>query len=155
MTKFEEMIMRHKQMVADHCDLAANYIHQKGQNHDNDKIEPGIVKEIYDEHFPVLKQIEFQTPQYVAYEREHFTSAHRLHAQNRHHYYSQYNDLNDIDLFDVLEAIIDIKQSQKQYSTYSYQKLLETFQTKGVLDLDIEQLVMNTVKCLDRLEDER
>lgn len=153
MTDFEKMITTHKQMIQSDFKNICEYLVYKANSHDNDKIEEGYVNDVYQEHFPKLKQIEFGTPEYRNYELEHFKLAHREHAQNRHHYYNPLNTAKDIDLFDLLEAIVDIRQSQRQYSEYSIDFIMETFKNKGVLELDIERLAYNTLLKLETLDE--
>lgn len=154
MNNFEQLIAIHKSMVKSDYNNIISYLLNVADNHDNDKVEAGYVRNVYDEHFPQLKKLEFGTAEYRAYELEHFKEAHRLHAQNRHHYYNPINQQQDIDLFDFLEAIIDIRQSQRQYSDYDLNKIMETFKNKGVLELDIETLALNTLKRLEKLDEE-
>lgn len=153
MTEFDKLIKVHKQMIESDFENICEYLRTKAVVHDNDKIEEGYVNSVYEEHFPKLKQIEFGTEEYVAYERNHFAKAHYLHSQNRHHYYNPNNELDDIDLFDLIEAIVDMKQSQKQYSQFDMDILLKTFYDKGTLDLDLESLVINTVMRIESLNE--
>lgn len=153
MTNFEELIKLHKQMVESDMNLAVSYLKEKAITHDNDKVEPGYVRDVYVEHFPKLKQIPFGTKEYRAYELAHFKKAHALHTQNRHHFYNHLENADDTDLFDLLEAIIDIKQSQKQYADYDLKTIMKTFKDKEVLSLDLELLAYNTMKKLDELNE--
>lgn len=153
MTKFDQMISIHKKRIIDQTEKICDYLLKTAKVHDDDKVKPGYVHDTYQEHFPKLKQIEFGTGEYVAYEKEHFKQAHYLHAQNRHHYYNPNNHLDDIDLFDILEAMIDIRQSQMQYSDYEIDKIMNTFKTKGVLELDLENVAYNTLKKLEELDE--
>lgn len=155
MTDFEKMISTHKQMINLDFENVCQYLSHKAAVHDDDKVKSGYVNDVYQEHFPKLKKIEFNTLEYKAYEREHFKEAHNLHAQNRHHYYNPLNALDDIDLFDLLEAVIDIRQSQKQYSEYSIERIMHTFEDKGVLELDIEKLTYNTLRKLEELSEKK
>lgn len=155
MNNFEDMITTHKSMIKTDYQLICEYLQSRADEHDIDKVNPGYIRSVYDEHFPTLKMIEFGTEQYKQYEKEHFVEAHRQHAQNRHHYYNPLNKADDVDLFDLLEAIIDIKQSQKQYSDYQIDLIMKTFKDKGVLDLDIEKLAYNTILRIEKLDEEK
>ncbi len=153
MTKFQTMIELHKSMITSDMILVSDYLLEKAFVHDDDKVKEGFVKTVYDEHFPILKQIEFGTEEYRAYELEHFKKAHEIHAQNRHHFYNPINKQTDTDLFDVLEAIIDIKQSQKQYAEYNLEKIMDTYRNKGMFDLDLEKLIYHTLLKVDDLNE--
>lgn len=154
MTDFEQMITTHKRMIKTDYQNICQYLSQQASDHDNDKVEAGYINYVYQEHFPVLKSIEFGTPEYRKYELDHFKEAHAKHAQNRHHYYNPLNTAGDINLFDLLEAIVDIRQSQRQYSDYSIDFIMNTFKDKGVLELDIEALAYNTLLKLEELDEE-
>lgn len=155
MTKFDQMISVHKRRILDQTEKVCNYLIEVAKVHDNDKVESGYVYDTYQEYFPKLKEIDYGTEEYVAYEKEYFKQAHYFHAQNRHHYYNPNNKLDDIDLFDLLEAIFDIRQSQIQYSDYEIEKIMTTFKTKGVLDLNLEELAFNTLKKLEELDENK
>ncbi len=155
MNNFEDMINIHKSMIKEDYNLICDHLSARADEHDIDKQSPGFVRYVYDEHFPTLKKIEFGTKEYKQYEKEHFAEAHRLHAQNRHHYYNPLNEVDDIDLFDLLEAIVDIKQSQKQYSDYQIDLIMKTFKEKGVLNLDLEKLAYNTILRIEKLNEEK
>ncbi len=153
MTNFQTMIELHKSMITSDMELVSKYLLEKAKTHDDDKIKEGYVKSVYDEHFPLLKQIEFGTDEYRQYELTHFKKAHELHAQNRHHFYNPVNTQNDTDLFDLIEAMIDIKQSQKQYAEYDIEKIMDTYRSKGMFEMDLEQLIYHTLVKVDNLNE--
>lgn len=153
MSDFEKMITTHKDMIKSDYANICDYLKAQALTHDNDKVEPGYVNEVYQEHFPTLKAIEFGTPEYRQYELEHFKQAHAMHSQNRHHYYNPLNEIEDINLFDLLEAIVDIRQSQRQYSEYDIDFIMTTFKNKGVLELDVEKLAYNTLLKLEEIDE--
>ncbi|WOO87275.1 DUF5662 family protein [Mollicutes bacterium LVI A0039] len=153
MSNFQKMISTHKAMIEKEYAAVCDYMQTTAKNHDNDKTEEGYVKGIYEEHFPTLKTFEFGSKEYKQYEQAHFKEAHRQHVQNRHHFYSVDNTQEDTDLFDLLEAIIDIRLSQRQYSNYDIDVIMQTFKNKGVLDLNIEELARNTLLKLEQISE--
>lgn len=155
MNSFEQMISLHKEMVLDEYKHICDYLIAQAANHDNDKVESGYIRDTYDQYFPALKAIEFGTAEYKQFEQTHFKKAHKMHAQNRHHYYNPLNLNQDTDLFDFLEAIVDIRQSQRQYSDYDINKIMKTFKDKGVLDLNIEELAYNTLIRLENINEKK
>lgn len=118
--------------------------------HDKDKINNPIIYNIYKEHFPKLKQLEFGSDAYKKYERDNFKEAHYLHAQNDHHFYSHNNTQTKPNLIDLLEAVTDIYVSNKQYSpnNLNVDNLLEVFKQKGILDLSLEEYLENTINTI-------
>ncbi len=153
MNNFEDMISVHRSLIAEDIDLICDYLRLKSKMHDMDKVEPGVVNDTYVTHFPTLKKIPYGTAEYKQYEKDYFSEAHYLHAQNRHHFYNPINEADDIDLFDLLEAIVDIKQSQKQYSTNNKDVLFEVLKSKGIYELELEDLIKNTVIRMEKLNE--
>lgn len=154
MNNFDDMFKIHKKMIKSDYENIHNYLDFQQENHDLDKVNNKEIYEIYKQHFPKLKELEYGSEEYHAYEREHFKPAHKLHANNRHHYYSPLNNLTDIDIFDLLESIIDIRQSQNQYSQFNVESVMASIRKKGILNLDIESLVYHTLIKLGELDED-
>ncbi len=147
--EFEKLLFEHLKLIHKKLEQSSNEMLKRAQEHDMDKLQNPIINETYIEHFTKLKNIPFGTQEYFNYEKENFEAAHQLHAQNRHHYYSKKNKLEDINLFDVLEAIIDISQSAKQYGDFDgYKKSLKN---KQIFNYELEELIVNTVNYLEKL----
>lgn len=130
---------------------------EKSQVHDLDKVFNPTVFNIYNEHFAELKKIPFGSEEYKEYDRTHFPEAHKIHAQNDHHYYAYYyNTTTKPNLLDLLEAIIDINASSKQYGNSDGELILQGLKNKGVLDIvHIEEIVKNTISLLNEENDEK
>ncbi|MGL5020497.1 MAG: DUF5662 family protein, partial [Mycoplasmatales bacterium] len=123
----------------------------RSQTHDEDKIFNDIQNEAYEKHFATLKSIPYATKEYYKYEQENFYEAHQSHAQNDHHFYSHRNTHTEPDIIDLLEAIIDINASNKQYSSGSIDHTMNTLKKKGILDISLEEFILNTLKNLKNL----
>ncbi len=145
---FDELFKYHKEKMEEKLMVASEEFAKRAKEHDNDKLENKEIYDTYKEHFPKLKKIPFGTREYLAYEKENFDNAHQIHAQNRHHFYSRRNNLNDINLFDLMEVIIDISESAKQYGDES--KIMESLKSKQVLNYEIEELIQNTIEYLKK-----
>ncbi|MFV0247229.1 MAG: DUF5662 family protein [Mycoplasmatales bacterium] len=145
MTKFEELLKEHKQNVTNRLSFIEKDIHNRAISHDMDKITDPVQYEAYSKHFVALKKIPFGSEEYYTFEKENFNDAHENHAQNRHHFYSKKNKGMDTNLLDLLEAIVDISESQKQYDNDDLNKTKEYFSKKGLYDLNIEKLIDNTL----------
>lgn len=146
--EFQELLEIHLNLIHEKLDFSINELKKRKQEHDQDKTKNPQIQKVYQKHFAELKKLEFGTKEYFAYEKKYFQQAHYLHAQNRHHFYSQYNQLNDINLFDLLEAIIDISQSAKQYGDFeNYQRSL---QQKEIYNYDLKELINNTITYLNK-----
>lgn len=146
-SKFKILLEEHLKRVQKKLQFSSQTFQQKATEHDQDKIFNPQINKVYEERFEKLKEIPFGTKEYLDYERKHFTEAHSLHGQQRHHFYSKYNKLKDINLFDMIEAIIDISESAKQYGN---NELLSSFKSKGLYDYDLEELINNTLLFLEK-----
>ncbi len=153
-SQFKPMLMTHKTMFNEVINYLTNDLTLRSQTHDMDKLVDPRVAEVYEEHFPKLKQIPFGTEEYLAYEKEYFWDAHMLHAQERHHFYSSKNtSVENPNLNDLLEAVIDIYVSNKQYnSNPDIEAIMETFEKKGILNWTIADYIENTLKDLEERE---
>ncbi len=143
---FNTMHQEHLRRIQNKLNKAGNELIYRGEVHDQDKTENKTVNKAYEEHFAKLKEIEFGTEQYKQYELDHFNKAHEIHAQNRHHFYSHRNNIDDINLLDMIEAIVDISESSKQYGNGDY---IESMRSKGLFDYSLEELIINTIKHLE------
>lgn len=143
---FMELYKEHLDMVRHKLLLSSTELIERGYVHDEDKIFNPKVNKVYVEKFPELKKIEFGTTAYKKFEEDYFQEAHQIHVQNRHHFYSKKNNTQDVNLFDLLEAIIDISESGKQYKNLDYKK---SFKAKGLYDLNLEKIIDNTVEYLN------
>lgn len=147
---FEDLLSIHQERVSKVLKISSKELDKRAEIHDTDKINDPRIYEIYKEHFPYLKQLEFGSQEYKEYELKHFEKAHHLHVQNRHHFYDYRNNLNDINLFDLLEAIIDVDQSSRQYNeNYNLDSSVNTIIQKKITDETLEILVRNTLKYLN------
>lgn len=146
-TDFKTLLNQHLEMVDKKLVLSSMILCERAVEHDKDKIFNPIVYAAYNKYFPELKKIPFGTEEYKNFEKKYFDQAHQIHAQNRHHFYSPRNHLDDINLFDLIEAIIDISESSRQYGEFKNYK--NALRAKGVYDYDLEEMINNTVEYLN------
>ncbi len=145
---FDELIKYHKEKMEEKLLFVSEEFSKRSKEHDNDKIENKEVYNVYKEYFPKLKKFPFGSKEYNDFERKYFDKAHQIHAQNRHHFYSNRNNLEDVNLFDLIEVIIDISESAKQYGDYN--KTMESLKNKQILNYDLEELIKNTLEYLNK-----
>lgn len=154
MSQFKKLLNVH--LLEVHKDLAKiiTEINYRSNNHDLDKLFDSRIYDVYNLHFETLKSIEFGTKQYYDYEAKYFKDAHKLHAQNRHHFYSKFNKQKDTNLIDLIEAVVDINASVKQYSSNDVEtKSMESIMKKlGDTELTIDELILNTIKWINESE---
>lgn len=146
--EFEKMLEQHLKLFKKVMDDEIKVLEYKKENHDRDKLDNKIVNEVYIQHFPRLKSIKFGTQEYFDYERKYFDKAHEIHAQNDHHFYSNRNTKTEPTLLDLLEAIIDIYVSNKQYDKEEIEvdEFVEILRKKKIFDYELEEFVTNTIK---------
>ncbi len=152
--EFFQMITTHKNLFNSTINTVIEELIIRSQEHDMDKLLDSNVAKVYIEHFPKLKQIPFASQEYLDYEHNHFWDAHMSHAQNRHHFYSSKNkEVNDPNLIDLMEAVVDIYVSNKQYNeTANIHDVMQTFKDKGILDIKLEDYILNTLEYIDKKE---
>ncbi len=143
---FDELLKYHKMKMEEKMLIVSKEFSKRAKEHDNDKLENKEIYNTYKKYFPELKKIPFGTREYFAFEKENFKKVHKIHAQNRHHFYSRSNNLNDINLFDLIEVVIDISESAKQYGDEA--KVMESLKNKQVLNYELEELIQNTINFL-------
>lgn len=148
-TDFRQMLETHLNLVHGDMNKCILNFMEKSQTHDVDKIFNNDVFSVYDQHFTKLKKIPFGTSEYLQYEQTHFPSAHSIHAQNDHHYYSHYNNSTKPNILDLLEVIIDINASNKQYGDADIEIVMDVLNKKGVLDISMDVFVRNTIEFLN------
>lgn len=153
-SEFKQMLKQHKTLLNENINIVINELITRSQEHDMDKLYDPRVASVYEKHFADLKKIPFGTAQYLEYEREYFTQAHMLHAQARHHFYSSKNKkVNDPNLIDLLEAVIDIYVSNKQYNDeLDIDSIIKTMKIKGLMKVSLEEYIYNTIKNLEQNE---
>ncbi len=143
---FDDLIKYHKEKIEEKMLVVSKEFSKRAKEHDNDKLENKKIYKTYKKYFPELKKIPFGTREYFAFEKEYFAKVHQIHAQNRHHFYSRSNNLDDINLFDLIEVVIDISESAKQYGDEA--KVMESLKNKQVLNYELEELIQNTINFL-------
>ena len=144
---FEIMLDKHLSLVKKQLLLCSKEMQKRALEHDQDKLNDININQTYKKYFPELKKIPFGTEEYFEFEKIHFLEAHKKHAQNRHHYYSSKSKVKDVNLFDILEAIIDISQSSKQYNNSC--SVEESLRKKNIFDYELEEIICNTINYLE------
>jgi hypothetical protein len=115
MSNFDRMLNNHYLNVCYNMGRVSSYLNISTSTHDHDKFYDPYMVETYEEHFEKLKQIPWGTVEYKEYEKQHFSKAHLMHAQQPHHF-NDSRSLYDIpNLMDVIELVADIKASYDEY----------------------------------------
>jgi len=148
---FKKLLEEHQKRVRKNINKVLLNLLTRSQVHDEDKIYNKEIYNIYKKHFPKLKEIPYGTPEYKEYEQGNFKKAHQLHAQNDHHFYSQYNNHTKPNLIDLLEATIDIYSSMEQYNEVGArdtEEVLSNIKKKGITEIELDEYLRNTIDFL-------
>jgi hypothetical protein len=147
--EFRKLLNTHLNLVRNDLNICIIDLVKRSQTHDLDKIFDIEQNIVYEKHFSKIKKFEFGSQEYIEYHNQYFNHASFLHSQNDHHYYSKFNTQTTPNLIDLLEAIIDINASNKQYSQKGIDATLEICKQKGIFEIDIKEYVSNTLKMID------
>jgi hypothetical protein len=115
MSNFKEIASKHYSKVHCNIDKVALYLGTSIYIHDRDKFKDPYMVETYEKHFEKLREIPWGTPEYKEYEKEHFSKAHLMHAQQPHHFNDSRSLYDTPNLMDVIELVADIKASYDEY----------------------------------------
>ena len=147
--EFRKLLDTHLNMVRNDLNTCVIDIIKRSQTHDLDKIFDHNQNIVYEHHFPTIKKIEFGSQEYIDYHHKYFYHSSVLHSQNDHHFYSKHNQVTKPNLIDLLEAVIDINASNKQYSNKGFEQTIAICEQKGIFEIDIKEYVYNTLKMLE------
>ncbi len=146
--EFKELFAKHLLIYHNDMNNIIFDLIKRSQEHDLDKLLNKEIYDIYETHFPNLKKIKFGTKEYLDFERDNFLPAHLLHAQCRHHYYSEKNTKTEPNILDLMEAIVDINASVQQYGDSSIDKVMDALKAKKIFEYSLEEYVYNTLKTI-------
>lgn len=147
--EFRKLLNTHLSLVRNDLNICILDLVKRSQNHDLDKLFDLEQNIVYERHFPEIKKLEFGSAEYMEYHRQFFDHASILHSQNDHHFYSKHNQHTEPNLIDLLEAIIDINASNKQYSQKGIEQTINICERKGMFDIDLKEYVYNTLKMIE------
>jgi hypothetical protein len=147
--KFRILLNTHLNLVRYDLNICIMDLVKRSQTHDLDKVFDMEQNVVYEYHFPEIKKLEFGSKEYLNYHNQFFNHASVLHSQNDHHFYSKFNNHTEPNLIDLLEAVIDINVSNKQYSQKGIEETIEICTHKGLFDIDVKEYVYNTLKMIE------
>lgn len=105
--------LRHKQLVNSLLHMAAIEILRRGEHHDDsklgDKEKPG-----FDRLTPILKDLEYGTPEYKKSLSELQETLNYHYTENSHHPEHYENGIDGFDIFDLIECLFDWKAATKR-----------------------------------------
>jgi len=138
MSHFTKDLANHKKGVGMLLASAANDLVMRGINHDMDKLENDIILNTYEKYNEQWRNAPFKSKEHYAIKPK-MKEAFDIHAQNRHHFYSERSELTyrDLTLFDYIENLADwIAASDRDCKTVEAKKerismLINKYYLKG------------------------
>lgn len=120
----------------------------RATRHDDSKLGP-FEKPFFDKETPLLKDLEYDTPEYKA-STERLGDALMHHYENNSHHPQHYeNGVNDMDLLDVVEMLLDWKASTERTVGGDIRKSIRINKQRFGISKQLGKILMNTV---DRME---
>ncbi len=120
----------------------------RGEVHDQTKLESPEVEIFADKSTPQLGPITYDSPEYRA-SRERVKPALQHHyAHNRHHPEHFKNGVEDMNLLDILEMFCDWSASSKRHHNGNIRKSIEANADRFKLSPQLVKILENTIEAL-------
>lgn len=146
---YRKDIIDHKQKVSANMFTIIQELYHRQALHDNDKITNDLIFEPYDMYNNELRRAGFGSERYKHILKNELGEAADLHAQNRHHFYAKAHACQtDVNIFDVIEALIDIKSAIERYDDHSpeeVQLLLKNSMQRILSEQTLDTVIENTI----------
>ena len=139
---------KHIRRVFDLLMLFVDLIISRAENHDKSKLNTPE-KEIFDIYTPKLKESTFGSLEYVQFLSEMSVALTHHYANNRHHPEHFTNGIKDMTLIDLIEMLADWKAASERHSDGDIHKSIEINSKRFVIDDQLKNILINTVKYLE------
>lgn len=145
--KFVRMLLEHKLGVQKLLMKSSDKLLSNAIMHDLDKLFNTETFNIYNEHFPILKAIEWGTKEYQEYEEKYFYKAHWNHNQEEHQFYDfRHQPDTKVDLVLLLEVVADITFTAYSYGNKDAEKIAKIIFEKPTMNHYVTyETIYNTV----------
>ena len=105
--------MKHVERVRNLLNQAVRHLLKRGEEHDKTKFaEPEL--SAYTEHTPILKTLEYGSPEYIENARKLGPALQNHYSKNRHHPEYHKNGIDDMNLVDLIELFVDWKAASER-----------------------------------------
>lgn len=116
----------------------------RATSHDESKlIEPE--KSEFDRLTPILKDLEYNSPEYKASLKELETALNHHYAHNSHHPQHYPNGINDMNLLDIIEMFFDWKAATERTKGGDLRKSIEINKTRFNISDQLAQIFQNSI----------
>ena len=142
--------LTHIKQVARYLQVCLVELSVRSTIHDNSKLESPEM-EVFAKVTPILKTLEYGTPEYTEMLEQIRPCINHHYAANRHHPEHFENGVSDMNLLDVLEMICDWCAAVKRTENGNIYKSLEINKERFKLDDQLYTILKNTVDWFQQL----
>lgn len=140
--------LEHIKNVQRYILFCTNELNKRARDHDHDKIDDPVEKELFDEYTPKLKNCTYGSEEYQFY-LECLKKGLDIHyANNRHHPEHFENGMKGMNLIDLLEMICDWKAASERHADGDIFKSIEINQKRFGYSEDVKWLLRNTATVI-------
>jgi len=133
----------HIRRVSQLMNIAAMKIMERGNNHDNSKLEDPEKSE-FDRLTPILGNLEYGSDEYKASLKELESALEHHYANNSHHPQHYENGVNGFDLFDLVEMFFDWKAATERMKNGSIYDSIDKNKERFEISDQICEIFKNT-----------
>lgn len=126
---------------------AAQELINRGQIHDSSKLEQPE-KSHFDRETPLLKELEFGTPEYTESLKRLKVALDHHYSKNPHHPQHYSNGVNGMNLFDLVEMFFDWIAAGERMESGCIYKSIDINQDRFQISKQLCQIMKNTASYL-------
>lgn len=127
--------------------MSAGQLTARGVMHDQSKLQEPE-KPLFDKLTPILKDLEYGSPEYKASLAELDVALQHHYANNSHHPQFYKNGIDGMNLFDVIEMFFDWKAATERVKGGDINKSIDINKDRFEMSSQLVSIFKNTVKNL-------
>lgn len=134
---------RHIADVAEYLSVAAIELLERGLRHDESKLK-SPEKELFDKYTPILKNLEYGSPEYKKSLENLQVALDHHYANNSHHPQYYENGIDGMDLYDLVEMFHDWRAAGKRNKGGNIYKSLDVNKDRFNMSDQLYNIFKNT-----------
>lgn len=142
---------KHIEKVRKYIRFITDKLTTRGVNHDAVKLDTPEV-ELFAEYTDVLKNLEYNSPEYKENLSKLSVALDHHYANCRHHPEHFQNGINDMNLVDIVEMLCDWKAASERQHNGNLLTSIEQNASRFKMTDQLKQILLNTAKLLDEAE---
>lgn len=142
---------KHIEKVRKYIRFITDKLTTRGVNHDAVKLDTPEV-EVFAEYTDVLKNLEYNSPEYKENLSKLSVALDHHYANCRHHPEHFQNGINDMNLVDIVEMLCDWKAASERQHNGNLLTSIEQNASRFKMTDQLKQILLNTAKLLDEAE---